>query len=432
MKITSSYAVKIRHYSNIFKQTVKKYQDAVSFFIDVCDREWDHFLPLRSKERCSLMEHLCLETKDNPSPKYSFNERFYKMPTYLRRAAINAATGAYSSYWSLLENWEADPKGSKPTLQRQRNMMPVLYNKGSFLRTGETTARIKIFHQNDWVWLDVDLNQQDVNYIKRHCSGKKELSPTLLRKGKRWCLVFPYEEYVKLTDKDIRDQVICAVDLGINCNAACSIMYADGTVAARKFINLKAEKDRLDTAINRVKRAQQHGSRKCPTKWKHVNDINLDMSRKTAAGIMEFAAQHQVDVIVFEHLNFKGKKRGKRKQRLALWRKREVQKIVEHKAHQLGMRIRRVNPKNTSALAYDGSGPVLRGWAAGLPTNSLCRFSNGKVYNCDLNASYNIGARYFIREFIKSNLETGRLPNAAEDPRFGTGSTRTCDASFAG
>jgi HD superfamily phosphodiesterase len=29
-------------------------------------------------------------------------------------------------------------------------------------------------------------------------------------------------------------------------------------------------------------------------------------------------------------------------------------------------------------------------------------FSTGKLYNCDLNASYNIGARYFIREITKS------------------------------
>ena len=28
-------------------------------------------------------------------------------------------------------------------------------------------------------------------------------------------------------------------------------------------------------------------------------------------------------------------------------------------------------------------------------------FPNKKFYNCDLNASYNIGARYFYREFYK-------------------------------
>ena len=33
---------------------------------------------------------------------------------------------------------------------------------------------------------------------------------------------------------------------------------------------------------------------------------------------------------------------------------------------------------------------------------SLCEFQTGKVYNCDLNASYNIGSRYFVREILKS------------------------------
>ena len=32
---------------------------------------------------------------------------------------------------------------------------------------------------------------------------------------------------------------------------------------------------------------------------------------------------------------------------------------------------------------------------------SICTFETGKVYNCGLNASYNIGARYFIRELLK-------------------------------
>jgi hypothetical protein len=50
-----------------------------------------------------------------------------------------------------------------------------------------------------------------------------------------------------------------------------------------------------------------------------------------------------------------------------------------------------------SNLAYDGSGVVLRGKDAGFSTYELCKFGNGKIYNCDLSASYNIGASYFIR-----------------------------------
>ena len=70
-------------------------------------------------------------------------------------------------------------------------------------------------------------------------------------------------------------------------------------------------------------------------------------------------------------------------------------------AHRHGMRISRVCAWGTSKYAFDGSGEVLRGKDAGFKTYSLCRFRNGKVYNCDLSAAKNIGARYFLREYAK-------------------------------
>ena len=48
----------------------------------------------------------------------------------------------------------------------------------------------------------------------------------------------------------------------------------------------------------------------------------------------------------------------------------------------------------------------IRGKDAGLSTYELCKFQTGKIYNCDLSASYNIGARYFIREIEK--IYTGK------------------------
>lgn len=47
-------------------------------------------------------------------------------------------------------------------------------------------------------------------------------------------------------------------------------------------------------------------------------------------------------------------------------------------------------------------------------------FQNGKQYHCDLNATYNIGARYFIRELLKSNSVMKRLPNQTKDSDYGT------------
>ena len=71
-----------------------------------------------------------------------------------------------------------------------------------------------------------------------------------------------------------------------------------------------------------------------------------------------------------------------------------------------GIRVVYICPKNTSALAYDGSGLVIRGKDAGFKNNKLCRFTNGKVYNCDLSASKNIAARYLLRVLQRSMSET--------------------------
>ena len=429
MNIFSSYKVKIKYYNHIFEQTVEIYRNAVSFFIDVCDKEWHILESLNSLERCRKIEELTLQTKKNQNPKYDFNERFYKMPSYLRRSAINTATGCYSSYYSNLKNWEDNPVGNRPKLQLDRNVMPTLYKNNMYIRTDDGTARIKIFHKNDWVWLDVELNNQDVKYINNHCKFKKECVPTLNKQGKCWYLVFPFEDKVEFQKVDIQDQLICAVDLGLNNNATCSIMQSDGTVVGRKFVNLATEKDHLYKALNRVKKAQQNGARRCPTLWKHVNDLNACISRKTAKDIVDFAVLYSADVIVFEHLGTQGKKRGKGKQKLALWRKQEIQKLVEHKAHILGIRISHICAWNTSKLAFDGSGRVERGTYIqnGIKkyNYSICTFSNGKQYNCDLSASYNIGARYFIRELLKSDSVMRRLPSQTKDSDYGTGTTRT-------
>ena len=129
--------------------------------------------------------------------------------------------------------------------------------------------------------------------------------------------------------------------------------------------------------------------------WSKVNNLNKSIAEDTANKIIDFAINNNVDTIVFEHLSFSGKTQVKK---LQFWKKRYVQDITTSKAHRLGIRISRINPANTSKLAFDGSGSVKRH-----KTNySLCTFQTGKEYHSDLNASYNIGARYFIREIEKT------------------------------
>jgi len=101
-----------------------------------------------------------------------------------------------------------------------------------------------------------------------------------------------------------------------------------------------------------------------------------------------------------------GRKRSRLKAKFHGWLHRLIVKQVAQTAEEFGWSVAFVPPRGTSAWAYDGSGRVRRerGHAA------LCEFKTGKEYNCDLSASYNIGARYFTRRMAR---ETRRAATPA-------------------
>lgn len=425
MKMYTTYSVKIKHYNSIFKETVTIYRHAVDYILNVCLENWKEISSLEGRNRFVYVEHLIHATKDNPAPAYGFDSKFYKMPSYMRRGAINEAIGKVSSYTSNLANWNKNPIGKKPSYPKAGYAFPFMYRKGMYNQTSDYTAQIKVYTRNTWDWINIDLRKSDMDYIARHCHDRKQCAPTLQKRGHEWFLDFPFEEKCTLNDTSVFDRTIVAVDLGINTAATVSIMQSDGTILGRHFCKLPEETDRLMHSVNRVKKAQQNGNHKTPRLWAKVKGINHDISVKTAEFIIETAVSYNADVVVFEHLDKTGKVCGSKKQRIKLWRSQEVQSLVANRAHRLGMRISRVCAWGTSALAYDGSGRVLRGKDAGFNTFEICKFPNGKVYNCDLSASYNIGARYFIRKILKSLDENSRLRIEVKIPQCSKRSTCT-------
>ena len=429
MKIFTSYSVRINHYSHIFKDTVNLYRSAVDMLIEICLNEWEDIVVLKGHEQLTFIETLMHSTKDHPTVKYpEFDKRFYKFPSYLRRGAVNEAIGKVSSYKSNLANWEEGGqkiRGKRPSLPRAGNTFPCMYRTNMYEQTGLYEAKIKVFIRNTWDWLPVQLKKSDMDYISRHCALRRQCPPALVKRGRQWLLEFPFEENVTLNETDIFDQTIIAVDLGINNAATISVMNSEGTVTGRHFLKLPGEYDSLTHAVNRIKKAQQHGNRKTPRLWAKAKGINDDIAVKTARFIMDIAIACEADTIVFEHLDTGGKKHGSKKQRLHMWRSSYVQNMVTDKAHRMGMRISRICAWGTSRYAFDGSGAVMRGKDAGFPSYSICRFKSGKVYNCDLNASYNIGARYFIREILKSLPARERLALEAKVPQAAKRSTCT-------
>lgn len=426
MKIYSTYGVKIKHYNHIFKDTVKIYRKAVDFLINVCLSEWNNISAIKGNLLQQQYVERCIHvTKCNPAPMYDFDIKFYKMPSYMRRGAINEAIGKVSSYISNLSNWKTNPVGREPSVPKAGYVFPSMYRTVMYNQTDDYIAQIKVYIRNTWDWITIDLRKSDMDYIYRRCKNRKQCAPTLQKRGKEWFLDFPFEEKVTLCDTVVYNQTVVAVDLGINTAATVSVMRSDGTILGRYFCKLPKETDHLMHSINRIKKAQQHGNYKTPRLWAKAKGVNHDIAVKTANYIMDIAVLYNTDVIVFEHLDKNGKVRGSKKQKLKMWRSQEVQSIVTNKAHRLSMRISRVCAWGTSKFAYDGSGRVLRGKDGGFGTYELCKFPNGKIYNCDLSASYNIGARYFIREILKSVDASSRLGIEAKVPQCTKRSTCT-------
>ena len=64
---------------------------------------------------------------------------------------------------------------------------------------------------------------------------EKASAPILEKRHRKYFLRFSYKEEVTLTKTPVKEQIICSVDLGINTDAVCTIMRADGTVLGRRL-----------------------------------------------------------------------------------------------------------------------------------------------------------------------------------------------------
>ena len=171
MQVLTSYKVKIIGYNSIFENTLKIYREALSYLMNAVNAEWDSVKDItHANERMNHIERLVHGTK-NRVVTYEFDERYYKFPSYLRRSAINEAIGKVSSYRSNLEKWTNNGrKGKAPSIQTKHYSYPALFRDNMYVRVDDYTASVKIYHQNDWVWLSVKLRKSDADYIKRHKS----------------------------------------------------------------------------------------------------------------------------------------------------------------------------------------------------------------------------------------------------------------------
>jgi IS605 OrfB family transposase len=388
----------------MFKATSEKYRAYVKALIGVV---WVHYAEInKAKSPCSAVEKFIHQTTKNPKQKYKyFDKNFHKFPSYLRRAAIEAALGQVSSFSTRYDQWQTfqrgNSKASPPKRTHENTLNPPLYG-GQCIKYNDdmSVASIKVWSGTDWVWTEVKITSKR----KRHTIPKnKALSPTLLSDGKYIKISVPFQSYIGTVSYSEVKRVL-AVDLGINNTATGSIITAAGTVIARQFFHKAMDIDRRDKGLLEIsKKARQTmgktgklGKGFCSTPYRKAANRNKQMVNVISRELLDFAALHEAEAIVFEYLkHFRpkaGKKRSNLKQKFHGWLHRKLVKKVQERADEAGVIIYFVNPAGTSKYAFDGSGEVKRD-----PKNrTLATFKNGKQYNCDLSASYNIGARFFI------------------------------------
>lgn len=390
----------------------------------------------KAPSKCFAVERLFHATAEHPNPRYAAVDRmFHKFPSYLRRAAIEAAFGAVSSYVSNYARWQAGMRSKRtarpPVFARQLAVNPPLYGGQCIRVSGDwASVSIKVLRSDgSWGWTD----PLRVKGVLRRLLGprvKQELSPSLLVSGKKARLACPVELHHKAWPGG---DVVCGVDLGMNTGATCAIVDSTGTVRARKFIACARHNDRLDRVAHQIRgraertlgplRPSKNGKHArpgvlskgfCRELYARARGLNQAAGQELANAIVAFAREHSATSVVFEDLKgFRpkgqrgaGAKRESLRQRLHRWLHRLVVKRAAFRLEELGLKVALVAPRGTSAWAHDGSGEVSRD----KKNYSLCTFASGKRYNADLNAALNIAAR-FIATML--GVTTGDRPASA-------------------
>ena len=393
--------------------TVKEYRAYCKALSYVVMGHWVQISGASSQ--CAAVEKLIHQTSKNPHPKHSyFGERFYKFPSYLRRAAIEFVCGQVSSFLTRYRTWQTGDRKRRdakpPRFNPEAGCYPALY-RGQCIKFHDdfSVAEIKVWNGSDWVWTAVQISGLRQRHLLEHSKG---LSPYLIVKDGKAHLSVPF----KLHPKKLSGDLVCAVDVGINTTATATIVSSGGTVIARQFLHRGIDIDRRDKVLEQI-RAKANQTKKlykgfCKGLYRRAAGLNRNMAQHLSKEIVRFALKQDAPVIVFEDLQGwkpkAGKKRSTLKQRFHGWLHRLLVQLTENKFVEVGGKVELVYPRGTSSWAYDGSGKLKRSKS----NYALATFQSGKQFNADLNGSYNIAARYWAYKQKLAYRNGRQLPSS--------------------
>jgi len=235
-----------------------------------------------------------------------------------------------------------------------------------------------------------------------------------------WWLHTPIEKKFTAPPK-IAEQItktetkICSVDLNLNEQlAVCTVQTVEGTILATRFIGGGREiagfrklqlgriaRNRSQTGI--IAENEQDNA----DLWRKIRNADEHIAHLVSARIVQFAAEQEAGVLVFEHLGSLKPEKGKYSRRgntkRAFWMKGRIFNYAKYKAWNQGIITSRINPRNTSRECHRCHACVVR-YAQGQPQSGytpgtpLCLCTSCQMRgNADRNASLVIGQRLISR-----------------------------------
>jgi IS605 OrfB family transposase len=429
--MTSSYAIRSEQLSlaiddrqrQAMTQTIVCYRKAVRALSTLIMTHWPE---LQGKHHvCMQVESLFHATAKRHLVKYPMLDRLLgNMPSYLRRAAIEAAYGAVSSYLSNLNHWITDQdreRGSKAPRLGLNQVNPPLYG-GNMIVIGKDFKQVQI------KVIGVDGRWQFTSPIRvkgklKRISFKKNLCPSLIGRGKQFVLSCPSQVARMKYVKNTQVERVCAIDVGINTAATAAIVDVSGTVIARQFFTIGRHNDQRDKLATQIASRQQQTQPKkgtkgfCQTLFRRISHLSVDAARTLASQAVSFARSQGAQVMVLEDLKgWKPKSPSKKKRhRFHRFQHRLFVNYLQMQCEEWGIRVMNVYPRGTSRWAFDGSGIVKRN----TKNVQLAVFANQKQFNADLNAAYNIAARgiaaiiKLVVPRLNKSADTGKSPGSA-------------------
>ena len=320
-----------------------------------------------AQELLTFAEHHTLATPAHPHPLTPLVQTLPQadgMPTGLRRAAINHASGKVKGWVTLVKQWDqGGKKGGAPQLGAPHEPVTfyadmVEYPDFDLLPQAtiqQTFVAVKLWYEGQWqnvplpiilpqyahdALLAAQAERQRIRTERALIKARKDpqepwsneereavrpkvwvaLSLSLYAKpdqrspGKvRYALHVPMEKYVG-TPKKAKDPLaenpglpVVTVDLGVNRLAVMGAFFL-GQLRATQFIPGGALNHKRHLLLNAISKKRAQSGRlpkdvqdNVPL-WKKVRHLDENAARQVARQIVDFALQQGAQVIVFEYL----------------------------------------------------------------------------------------------------------------------------------